>query len=50
MPSFAWNLSDADVAAVVTYIRNAWGNAASAVSTSEVANIRQTLHREAQAP
>jgi mono/diheme cytochrome c family protein len=50
MPSFAWQLSDADVAAVVTYIRNAWGNAAPAVSVSEVANKRQTLHREAQAP
>lgn len=50
MPSFAWQLSDADVAAVVTYIRNAWGNAASAVSASVVANMRQTLHREAQAP
>jgi mono/diheme cytochrome c family protein len=50
MPSFAWQLSDADAAAVVTYIRNAWGNAASAVSASEVANMRQTLHRHAQAP
>jgi mono/diheme cytochrome c family protein len=50
MPSFAWQLSDADVAAVVTYIRNAWGNAAAAVSASEVANMRQTLHRQAQAP
>jgi mono/diheme cytochrome c family protein len=48
MPSFAWQLSDADVAAVVTYIRNAWGNAAPAVSAGEVANLRQTLHREAQ--
>jgi mono/diheme cytochrome c family protein len=49
MPSFAWQLSDPDVAAVVTYIRNAWGNAAPAVSADEVANMRQTLHREAQA-
>src|SRR5947207_15351179 len=31
-------------------IRNAWGNAASAVSAGEVANMRQTLHRQAQAP
>jgi mono/diheme cytochrome c family protein len=50
MPSFAWQLSDVDIAAVVTYIRNAWGNAAPAVSAGEVANLRQTLHREAQAP
>jgi mono/diheme cytochrome c family protein len=32
MPTFAWRLSDEQVAAVVTYIRNAWGNAAAAVS------------------
>jgi mono/diheme cytochrome c family protein len=50
MPSFAWQLSDAEVAAVVTYIRNAWGNTAPAVSAGEVANMRQTLHRQAQSP
>jgi mono/diheme cytochrome c family protein len=50
MPSFAWQLSDADVAAVVTYIRNAWGNAAPAVSAGDVGNMRQTLHGPAQAP
>jgi mono/diheme cytochrome c family protein len=48
MPSFAWRLSDAEVAAVVTYIRNAWGNAAPAVSAGQVSNMRQTLHRQAQ--
>jgi mono/diheme cytochrome c family protein len=50
MPSFAWRLSDADIAAVITYIRNAWGNAAPQVSASEVSNMRQALHRQAQAP
>jgi mono/diheme cytochrome c family protein len=50
MPSFAWRLSDAEVAAVVTYIRNAWGNAAQPASASEVGNMRQVLHRQAQAP
>ena len=50
MPSFAWRLSDADIAAVITYIRNAWGNAAPQVSVSEVSNMRQALHRQAQAP
>jgi mono/diheme cytochrome c family protein len=48
MPSFAWKLSDAEVAAVVTYIRNAWGNAAPPVSVGNVSNMRQTLHRQAQ--
>jgi mono/diheme cytochrome c family protein len=50
MPSFAWRLSDADIAAVITYIRNAWGNAAPPVSASAVSNMRQALHRQAQAP
>ena len=50
MPSFAWELSDADVTAVVTYIRNAWGNAAPAVSAGDVGKMRQTLHGPAQAP
>jgi mono/diheme cytochrome c family protein len=48
MPSFAWKLSDAEVAAVVTYIRNSWGNAAPAVSASDVSSMRQALHRQAQ--
>jgi mono/diheme cytochrome c family protein len=28
MPAFDWRLNDAQVAAVLTYIRNNWGNAA----------------------
>jgi mono/diheme cytochrome c family protein len=48
MPSFAWRLSDNDVAAVLTYIRNAWGNAAPGVQPSDVSNMRATLHRQAQ--
>jgi mono/diheme cytochrome c family protein len=40
MPPFAHVLSDAEVAAVVTYIRGAWGNRAAAVSTLEVASAR----------
>jgi mono/diheme cytochrome c family protein len=28
MPTFAWRLSDEQLAEVVTYIRNAWGDAA----------------------
>jgi mono/diheme cytochrome c family protein len=43
MPALGWKLSDAEVAAVVTYIRNSWGNAASAVSASDVTNARQQL-------
>jgi mono/diheme cytochrome c family protein len=29
MPLFNWKLSDEQIAAVATFVRNAWGNAAS---------------------
>ncbi|HWH73124.1 MAG TPA: cytochrome c [Methylibium sp.] len=40
MPPFAQVLSDAEVAAVSTYIRNAWGAAAPAVTALDVLNAR----------
>jgi mono/diheme cytochrome c family protein len=43
MPAFDWRLDDAQVAAVLTYIRNMWGNAAEAVSATAVANQRASL-------
>lgn len=43
MPSFAWKLSDEQVAAVSTYIRNSWGNAASAVPSEDITQRRQLL-------
>ena len=42
MPPFGQSLSDADIAAVVTYIRNAWGNAAGPVSALEVKQARSS--------
>lgn len=45
MPSFAWKLSDDEVAAVVTYIRNSWGNAGSAATAGEVKDQRRSLER-----
>ena len=45
MPALGWKLSDAEVAAVVTYIRNSWGNTASAVPASDVESVRQQLSR-----
>ncbi|MFC3649939.1 c-type cytochrome [Dyella humi] len=42
MPPYAQQLSDADVAAVVTYIRQAWSNHASAVQERDVATYRHT--------
>ena len=43
MPSLGWRLDDDQVAAVVTYIRNAWGNAAPPVTVSEVARLREKV-------
>jgi mono/diheme cytochrome c family protein len=43
MPAFDWRLEDAQVAAVLTYIRNTWGNAAGSVTTSAVASQRAAL-------
>ena len=37
MPQFAWLLTDDQVAAVLTYIRNTWGNAAPPVSAAKSA-------------
>jgi mono/diheme cytochrome c family protein len=43
MPAFAWKLDDAQVAAVATYARNNWGNAAPAVTGDQVAALRRKL-------
>jgi mono/diheme cytochrome c family protein len=43
MPQFGWVLKDDEVAAVLTYIRNSWGNAAPAVTTGAVGNARSAL-------
>jgi mono/diheme cytochrome c family protein len=43
MPQFGWILNDEQVAAVATYIRNAWGNSAPSVAASDVKTTRQML-------
>ena len=43
MPAFGWMLSDTQVAALVTYIRNAWGNKASNVTAAQVHSARRNL-------
>ncbi len=40
MPPFAQSLSDDEIAAVVTYVRLAWGNRGSAVSASQANELR----------
>jgi mono/diheme cytochrome c family protein len=43
MPSFAWKLSDAQIADVATYLRNSWGNQASALTRDQVRTLRTAL-------
>jgi mono/diheme cytochrome c family protein len=43
MPSLGWRLSNEQVADVITYIRNSWGNAAAPVSASMVGDLRSKL-------
>jgi mono/diheme cytochrome c family protein len=43
MPSYGWQLDDQQVAAVLTYIRNAWKTAAAPVSADMVAKARAQL-------
>jgi mono/diheme cytochrome c family protein len=50
MPGFAWRLSDEEVAQLVSYVRQHWGNQAPAADTGQVARIRKQLPAVATAP
>lgn len=43
MPAFDWQLTDAQIAAVATYVRNSWGHAAPAIAAGDVKKARHTL-------
>ena len=43
MPALGWRLSDEQVASVLTYVRNAWGNTAPAVGVGDVAKVRSRV-------
>jgi mono/diheme cytochrome c family protein len=45
MPSFGWILNDDQVAAVATYVRNAWGNRAPLVDAATVGETRRALEQ-----
>jgi mono/diheme cytochrome c family protein len=49
MPAYFWKLSDDEIAAVATYVRNHWGNSASVVSADAVTSIRKNLNQPAPA-
>ena len=41
MPAFKDDISDADLAAIMTYVRTSWGNKAAAVTSADVARVRK---------
>jgi mono/diheme cytochrome c family protein len=43
MPSFAWKLTDQEIADVSTFIRNSWGNRAAPISATAVGEVRKHL-------
>ena len=43
MPPYGGKLSDDDVAALLTYVRSAWGNRGGAVSASDVRSVRKQV-------
>jgi mono/diheme cytochrome c family protein len=43
MPAFGWQLNDAQVAAVTTYLRNSWGHGAAATTAGDVRKARENL-------
>ncbi|RWM12407.1 MAG: cytochrome c [Mesorhizobium sp.] len=49
MPSFGWKLSDDQIAAVTTYIRNAWGNKADPVEAGDVKALRSSVEAKTSA-
>ena len=44
MPSLGWRLNNEQVANILTYVRNNWGNQAPPVSPETVGRIRTSLH------
>jgi mono/diheme cytochrome c family protein len=47
MPAFATSLDDEKLGAIITYVRSAWGNKASPVTTADVANVRNAASASA---
>ena len=47
MPAFAWRLSDEETAQLATFVRQSWGNQASAADAGQVAKIRKQVKAEA---
>lgn len=49
MPHFHNALSNQEIAAIISYVRNSWGNEASAVSAEEVRAVEEEIYSPAEA-
>jgi len=47
MPNFSKRLDDATLAAILSYVRSAWGNTASPITAEQIAALRAELHIDA---
>jgi mono/diheme cytochrome c family protein len=43
MPAFGGKLTDTEMARVLTFVRNAWGNEAAPVTTRQVREVRTAI-------
>lgn len=50
MPAYNWKLKDDEIAAVATYVRNAWGNRAPPVDPGQVRDLRKKLRKDRAGP
>jgi mono/diheme cytochrome c family protein len=41
MPPFSWKLTDQEIAAVVNYVRNSFGNRAAGIDADDVHAVRE---------
>jgi mono/diheme cytochrome c family protein len=48
MPAFGQRLSDAEIAAVLTYVRTSWANGASDVTEADVREVRRQFPNRQQ--
>ena len=46
MPAFGWRFSDAEAAALLTFVRSSWGNHAPAVTAAQVAKVRASVKED----
>lgn len=48
MPAYGWKLDDDQIAAVASYVRSSWGNAAAPVDAGDVKKLRRALSASAE--